>query len=76
MNEFSGQIAILGSGNIGTSLAKGLVKANYANPGQICLTRRNVAALSEFTDLGYQVTTDPGRCDCAGGFTAAAEPTA
>ncbi len=58
MEQFSGQIAILGSGNIGISLAKGLVKANYASPGQICLTRRNVAALSEFEELGYQVTTD------------------
>jgi pyrroline-5-carboxylate reductase len=58
MREFSGQIAILGSGNIGTSLAKGLVKSNFSNPGQICLTRRNVSALDSFAEQGFQVTAD------------------
>ena len=32
MERFKGKIAILGSGNIGTSLAKGLAKAGYASP--------------------------------------------
>ncbi|MBS1504924.1 MAG: NAD(P)-binding domain-containing protein, partial [Bacteroidetes bacterium] len=39
-------IAILGSGNIGLALAKGLVKAGIFEPEQITLTRRNVKALS------------------------------
>jgi pyrroline-5-carboxylate reductase len=34
-------IAILGSGNIGLSLAKGLVKSGICKPQQITLTRRN-----------------------------------
>jgi pyrroline-5-carboxylate reductase len=51
-------IAILGSGNIGLSLAKGLVKAGIYEPEQITLTRRNVKALSLLTDTGYHVTSD------------------
>ncbi len=49
-------IAILGSGNIGLSLAKGLVKAGIYQPGQIILTRRNVSALSSLAEEGYQIT--------------------
>ncbi len=52
----SQQIAILGSGNIGLSLAKGLVKAGICKPQQITLTRRNVGALAEFATLGYHTT--------------------
>jgi pyrroline-5-carboxylate reductase len=51
-------IAILGSGNIGLSLAKGLVKAGIYEPGQITLTRRNVTALEQFSNEGYKVTND------------------
>ncbi|HTE00193.1 MAG TPA: NAD(P)-binding domain-containing protein, partial [Mucilaginibacter sp.] len=51
-------IAILGSGNIGLSLAKGLVKAGIYQPGQITLTRRNVKALAPLADIGYNVTAD------------------
>lgn len=58
MTQFKGNIAILGSGNIGISLAKGLVKASYANPGQISLTRRNIAALDVFASQGYGISTD------------------
>ncbi|MBB2150262.1 pyrroline-5-carboxylate reductase [Pedobacter gandavensis] len=58
MKQFNGNIAILGSGNIGISLAKGLVKANYAKPGQISLTRRNVDHLSPFAEQGFVVSGD------------------
>jgi pyrroline-5-carboxylate reductase len=51
-------IAILGSGNIGLSLAKGLVKAGIYEPEQITLTRRNVKALELQADTGYNVTAD------------------
>ncbi|WP_214227341.1 pyrroline-5-carboxylate reductase [Pedobacter sp. B4-66] len=56
MNQFKGSIAILGSGNIGVSLAKGLVKASYAQPGQITLTRRNISNLTAFSDQGFMVS--------------------
>src|ERR1700748_1440349 len=49
-------IAILGSGNIGLSLAKGLVKAGICKPQQITLTRRNAGALAEYAENGYHTT--------------------
>ncbi|WGQ07728.1 pyrroline-5-carboxylate reductase [Pedobacter gandavensis] len=58
MKQFNGNIAILGSGNIGISLARGLVKANYAAPGQISLTRRNVDNLAPFAEQGFVVSGD------------------
>jgi len=51
-------IAILGSGNIGLSLAKGLVKAGQYKPQQITLTRRNITALAELKLNGYSITAD------------------
>jgi pyrroline-5-carboxylate reductase len=51
-------IAILGSGNIGLSLAKGLVKAGIFKPQQITLTRRTLDALTEYATLGYQTTNN------------------
>ncbi|MEO8887583.1 MAG: pyrroline-5-carboxylate reductase [Mucilaginibacter sp.] len=51
-------IAILGSGNMGLALAKGLVKAGIYQPQQITLTRRSMAPLAEHEANGYQVTTD------------------
>ncbi len=50
------KIAILGSGNIGMSLARGLVKSNYCEAGQITLTRRNVQRIAELTAKGYHIT--------------------
>ena len=58
MNQFKGRIAILGSGNIGVSLARGLVKANYAQAGQITLTRRNISGLSALAKEGFGVSDD------------------
>jgi len=58
MGQFTGNIAILGSGNIGLSLAKGLVKADYVKAGQISLTRRNISKLKDFADQGFAVSTD------------------
>jgi pyrroline-5-carboxylate reductase len=51
-------IAILGSGNIGLSLAKGLVKAGISKPDQITLTRRNTEALAQYADAGYITTSN------------------
>lgn len=58
MDKFKGKIAILGSGNIGLSLAKGLVKANYVDAGQIRLTRRNLSALTSFADQGFVTSNE------------------
>lgn len=48
--------AILGSGNIGISLARGLVKADYCKPGDITLTRRNIDHLSEQAAQGFKIS--------------------
>lgn len=48
--------AILGSGNIGMSLARGLVKAEYYNPQDITVTRRNIQHLSEEAANGFGVS--------------------
>ncbi|TKC05045.1 pyrroline-5-carboxylate reductase [Pedobacter frigoris] len=58
MNQFKGSIAILGSGNIGVSLAKGLIKADYALPSQITLTRRNISNLSVLAEQGFVISAD------------------
>ncbi|WP_196860014.1 pyrroline-5-carboxylate reductase [Pedobacter sp. CAN_A7] len=58
MEQYQGNIAILGSGNIGLSLAKGLVKANYVQASQICLTRRNLDHLAAYAEQGFQVSAD------------------
>lgn len=58
MEKYQGKIAILGSGNIGLSLAKGLVKADYVQAAQICLTRRNITLLEPFAAQGFMVSTD------------------
>lgn len=49
-------IAILGGGNIGLSLARGLVKAGIYRPDQIIVTRRNLAALALLSKEGFQTT--------------------
>lgn len=58
MQNSSGRLAIIGSGNIGVSLAKGLVKAGFYAPADITLTRRNSAALAPLAEAGYQTSTD------------------
>lgn len=52
------KIAIIGSGNIGLSLAKGLVKGNYCKADQITLTRRNAQYLAEYADKGFGITSN------------------
>lgn len=52
------KIAIIGSGNIGLSLAKGLIKANKYQASDVILTRRNVAALADYAEKGFNVTAD------------------
>ncbi len=50
------KIAIIGSGNIGMSLAKGLVKASYCNSENITLTRRNLQQMSVHAEQGFEVS--------------------
>jgi len=50
--------AVLGGGNIGLSIAQGLVNSGLYSAGNIYLTRRNTAPLKEYSGLGYNVTSD------------------
>lgn len=50
------KITIIGSGNIGLSLAKGLVKSGQYTAADIMLTRRNLANLQEEAALGFQIS--------------------
>lgn len=56
--NINGNIAILGSGNMGLAFADGLVKSNTYKPSQIILTRRNIGGLSKQAEEGYQTSTD------------------
>lgn len=51
-------IAIIGSGNIGLSLAKGLIKSHYRAAEQIILTRRNVDQLKDYANCGFITLKD------------------
>lgn len=51
-------IAILGGGNIGMSLAKGLTKAGKFNFKDITITRRNKSRLDEISKEGFNVSFD------------------
>jgi pyrroline-5-carboxylate reductase len=52
------KIAVLGCGNIGGAIARGLVKSKKYSSKNISLTRRQAPALKKWDELGYNVTTD------------------
>lgn len=56
MKSTQSSIAILGAGNIGCAIARGLVESQNFTPSQICLTRRSVDKLQPFRQDGYRVT--------------------
>lgn len=51
-------IAILGAGNIGCSIANGLEASGTFQMKRITLTRRRVEKLDSFNEKGFQVTSD------------------
>lgn len=50
------KITIIGSGNIGLSLAKGLVNKSYCKADQITLTRRNLKLMTNEVEAGFNVS--------------------
>jgi pyrroline-5-carboxylate reductase len=52
------RIVIIGAGNIGTSIAIGLVESGRFKPGQVILTRRRIHLLTEFKERGFVVMKD------------------
>lgn len=52
------KIAIIGGGNLGTAIATGLTKTNYAKAADIFITRRNIKPLENFVKNGFQISSD------------------
>jgi pyrroline-5-carboxylate reductase len=57
-DQHAGSIAILGAGNVGQALARGLVATGRVAAGDITLTRRHADKLGELAAAGFNTTTD------------------
>ena len=58
MEKLKQKIAILGCGNIGRAIGKGLLDSNIITSNKLTVTRRKIDALKEFSDIGVAVTSD------------------
>lgn len=56
-NSYS-TIAIIGGGNIGLSIANGLLNANLFHPSKIIITRRHEDQIEEYRAKGFDVSSD------------------
>lgn len=54
----SKRIAIIGGGNLGSAIAKGLLKSKFARASDIIITRRNIATLPHLKEKNILVTND------------------
>ena len=52
------KIAIIGGGNLGKSIATGLLRANAVRPEDLTITRRKIQFLLSFSEQGVNVTSD------------------
>ncbi|ULQ58079.1 pyrroline-5-carboxylate reductase [Flavihumibacter rivuli] len=52
------KIAIIGGGNLGISIAEGLLASGFTEPAAITITRRNTTLLQPFQQKGINVTND------------------
>lgn len=52
------KIAILGSGNLGTAIAEGLVSSEFTKGENITVTRRKIHLIEHLKDKGINVTND------------------
>ena len=52
------KIAIIGCGNLGTSILNGLISSEYYSNKSITVTRRNVISLEKYKNEGIHITTD------------------
>ncbi len=52
------KIAILGAGNLGTAIARGIVKAKLFNASAITVTRRHLGKIEELNKDGFRLTSD------------------
>ena len=54
-------ISILGTGNLGQSIANGLLHSGQYNPAKVTLTRRRVERISDLKDKGFIIQKDNRR---------------
>lgn len=54
----SKKIAIVGGGNLGASIAEGLIQSGFSKPADISITRRNTAPLKRFAEKGCKIHSD------------------
>ena len=54
----SKKIAIIGGGNLGASIAEGLIQSEFSRPVELSITRRNLSPLSRFAEQGSMVHSD------------------
>ena len=54
----TGPIAILGAGNVGQALARGLLGTKCVRAADITLTRRHAEQLANLASAGFGITTD------------------
>ncbi|MDX1954732.1 MAG: pyrroline-5-carboxylate reductase [Chitinophagaceae bacterium] len=52
------KIAIIGGGNLGASIAEGLLQSGFSKAGDITITRRTTGLLKRFADQGCKVHSD------------------
>lgn len=52
------KIAIIGGGNLGTAIALGLIKSDFANPSDITITKRNISTLKGELPKSVKITSD------------------
>lgn len=50
------KIAIIGTGNLGKSIANGLIESKAVSPKNLTLTKRNYKTLDHYTKLGVTIT--------------------
>ena len=51
-------IAIIGGGNLGSSIAEGLIASGFVEASQITITKRNLITIQHLADKGVRITSD------------------
>ncbi|MCL6524406.1 MAG: pyrroline-5-carboxylate reductase [Thermoflavifilum sp.] len=51
------KLAIIGGGNLGSSIAEGLLQTGFLQPGQLVITRRNLTPILHFEQRGVKLMT-------------------
>jgi pyrroline-5-carboxylate reductase len=52
------KIAIIGGGNLGSSIVEGLLTSGFAKPDQITVTKRNLLSIQHLSDKGVFISSD------------------